>query len=1397
MKKHAVSAGVLMGLMVLIFTGLRQGPEPAAMVSAPSSGGETPPPPVRGPRPSKPEPRKVAIPRSGGTAAALPTGWRAETKPEQAAFAEWTDRFLAHPQAEGIAAEGARLAAARRPVMLDLIRTDPRRALAAAVPVMVRKALPQEVVDLLEERVSGTGELAWNGAVAAPGKKVREAVFQTALIGGTEYRAHTFGLRQRQGAVTSASLIGISLEREMAVSDSPVRVLESGETADGRTVEEVCPVSGTRTPGPAPSEAMNLGEIRAVESHGAIQLLCQHQHVAAFEENLRNKEIVAGNTEQGSSGVAGRPTAEWTQGPKTVLIIRVDFPDLPGVPVNPSDRQPISDSYVLNRFAGPDGVSEFFRQCSYGKTTLSLAPAGAGGISPDVTPVLRMPRQASSYAVSGNNPLLHSDARAAAAAAGVDVESYDRIGVVFSDLSEIPGSLIDYGGLGYIIGRYFWINGYFNFNIVAHEIGHNYGLNHSNLWQVQDADPVSPGGVSVEYGDIFDVMGDGDEFAHQFSPWNRSILHWIPDAAVATAVSAGTWRIHRFDHAAASLTGTLALKIPRNRTEDYWIGYRRSTDNAALDNGAYVVWGYNQNVQGNLLDMTTPGFNPGGVHDEALLVGTTFEDRAAGITIKPVLQGGAGGADEWLDVQVGVKPRVSWSLPVYAVDEQAGTVTLMLSRSGDSSGSVSVGYATVNGTAVAPADYTTASGTVNWADGDMADKPVTIIIRADSAAEGTQQFNVVLSNPAGGIILDDPAAVVTIADAGAADADFVPDFLNNTVNKVLVAPDGTVILGGWFSSVQDSVFTDFERGGLTALTPEGRLLPDFCSEGGAAGGGGGDDDPAVFDLARQPDGKILVAGQFTSMNGVGRSGIARLNADGSVDPTFNHGAGTNDTVYAVALQPDGKVVIGGSFTAVNGVAREYLARLNADGSLDTTFTGPNFADTTGWWVQSLALQPDGKILVGGDFYFSGTFYKASLCRVTATGSLDSAFSGIFAGADRDDYLPAVMSILVQGDGKIVIAGDFTSFNDRARGGVARLAVNGAVETAFAPTSDGECHALLQQPDGKILVGGTFSVFNNTTASRLTRLLTSGAADTSFWASGGPQEKVETMAVQADGKVVFGGDYGEFQENGEGPLWRFYTGMNGNALPGMIGFKATAATAAEGLSAVLSVARTGGSKGAVTVNYSTVPGTAEQGDFTAASGTLSWADGDMAVKTVTVPILADELSEGAESFTVNLGGAVTGGAILGAIQQTVVRIATPYGAWVADQFSAADQKDAALSGPLADPDHDGVVNLMEFALKLNPGLADSGGLPAAEVRKVDGTDYLTLTFKRLLSASGITYTVLTASDPAGSWAADAVQAGVPAANSDGTETVTFRDAVPVSAQAGAGRRFMRVQVSGTP
>src|SRR5204863_715331 len=118
---------------------------------------------------------------------------------------------------------------------------------------------------------------------------------------------------------------------------------------------------------------------------------------------------------------------------------------------------------------------------------------------------------------------------------------------------------------------------------------------------------------------------------------------------------------------------------------------------------------------------------------------------------------------------------------------------------------------------------------------------------------------------------------------------------------------------------------------------------DFGVDGGVAGDiTGGGDVPRVMDFARQPDGKVIVGGNFTTVNGVARNCVARLLADGSLDTTFNPGTGANDVVVAVLLQPDGKVVIGGYFTTINGTTKRMLARLNADGSVDGTFTPPTF-----------------------------------------------------------------------------------------------------------------------------------------------------------------------------------------------------------------------------------------------------------------------------------------------------------------------------------------------------------------------------------------------------------------------------------------------------------------------
>src|SRR6266700_1349709 len=183
----------------------------------------------------------------------------------------------------------------------------------------------------------------------------------------------------------------------------------------------------------------------------------------------------------------------------------------------------------------------------------------------------------------------------------------------------------------------------------------------------------------------------------------------------------------------------------------------------------------------------------------------------------------------------------------------------------------------------------------------------------------------------------------------------------------------------------------------------------------------------VFSLAVQVDGKILVGGYFTTLGGQSRNYIGRLNADGTLDPSFNPSAGgvVYPSVYSLALQADGKIVVGGVFTGLGGQSRNYIGRLNADGTLDTSFN-PGASN----YVSSLAVQADGRSLVGGGFTTLGGQSRTNIGRLNADGTLDTVFN---PGADN-----SVLSLAVQADGKILIGGNFTTLGGQSRTNVGRL-----------------------------------------------------------------------------------------------------------------------------------------------------------------------------------------------------------------------------------------------------------------------------------------------------------------------------------------------------------------------
>jgi uncharacterized delta-60 repeat protein len=320
-----------------------------------------------------------------------------------------------------------------------------------------------------------------------------------------------------------------------------------------------------------------------------------------------------------------------------------------------------------------------------------------------------------------------------------------------------------------------------------------------------------------------------------------------------------------------------------------------------------------------------------------------------------------------------------------------------------------------------------------------------------------------------------------------------------------------------------------------STTPAGPL--SLCSGGSttltaaaltsAFNAGGGGFIGAVTAVVVQPDGKVLVGGDFNIFNGaVVSRGLVRLNADGSRDLSFNgSGAGFDNSVTALALEPDGQVLVGGFFQNYNGTAVPHrLMRLNADGSRDTGFNGSNVGfDNT---VLALALEPDGQVLAGGSFStYNGATVPHGLVRVNADGSLDTGFNGT-----SDGFIGNVLALALEPDGQVLAGGSFAFYNGvSCPNGLVRLNANGSRDATFNSTGSGFgaiVQALALEPDGQVLVGGNFSTYNGATVpSRLVRLNADGTRDASFnGTSGGFDGVVEALSLEPDGQVLVGGNF---------------------------------------------------------------------------------------------------------------------------------------------------------------------------------------------------------------------------------------------------------------------------------
>ncbi len=263
---------------------------------------------------------------------------------------------------------------------------------------------------------------------------------------------------------------------------------------------------------------------------------------------------------------------------------------------------------------------------------------------------------------------------------------------------------------------------------------------------------------------------------------------------------------------------------------------------------------------------------------------------------------------------------------------------------------------------------------------------------------------------------------------------------DNTVSVTALQSDGKILLGGSFGSYNSKTeASDY----LIGLNAKGEVDSSYSGIGSGF-------NNAVNAIVVLHSGKILVGGSFTAYNGDinAPNYLIRLNADGSADSTFSGLiSGFNNIVHSIAVQTDGKILVGGRFTSYNGDsgAADRFLRLNSNGSVDSSFTGLSSGfDST---VNSIVLQPDGKILVGGDFRFYNGSSSAPdrFLRLNTNGTLDSTMTGLTEGFDSD-----VFSITLQSDGKIVVGGDFRSYNSDIRmpDHLIRLNSDGSADSSF-------------------------------------------------------------------------------------------------------------------------------------------------------------------------------------------------------------------------------------------------------------------------------------------------------------------------------------------------------------
>lgn len=336
---------------------------------------------------------------------------------------------------------------------------------------------------------------------------------------------------------------------------------------------------------------------------------------------------------------------------------------------------------------------------------------------------------------------------------------------------------------------------------------------------------------------------------------------------------------------------------------------------------------------------------------------------------------------------------------------------------------------------------------------------------------------------------------------------------NGNINAIKLQTDGKIIIVGEFT-----IFNGFSKNRIVRLNLDGSLDTTFNITTGA--------NNRIFSCILQSDGKIIIGGSFTTFNSINCKRIARLNSDGTIDNLFNTNNAANSTVKSISLQSDNKIIIGGEFTDYNGVAANYIIRLNSDSTIDTTF---NIGTGFSYFVNSIACQTDGKIVVGGSFFSYNNSDCNRFVRLNIDGTIDSSFTSIpNSGADATVNIISILS-----DGKIFLLGNFANCNGYSRNKIARLISNGSLDNSFYPfyenglSTDGGIRSITIQTDSKIIVCGDYNTYNGLSKKNIVRLNNNGTIDNTFNVGLGTNGIIKKSVVLPNNKIIIVGDFTQY------------------------------------------------------------------------------------------------------------------------------------------------------------------------------------------------------------------------------------------------------------------------------